>query len=290
MGIVCLKNEKIEVRVKTLGAELTSIRDADGVERLWQSDPATWAGQAPVLFPVSGGFMDDEYILDGKTYSLPKHGFARRSEFAVESQSETTVTLLLTGEMAANPGYPFGFEFRVRYGLEGSAVKVDYCVKNVQKDPLYCSVGAHEGYICEGGIENYEIAFDQPEGTALISNVLVGNLLSHDTISLPLNERNALELKYDFFAVDAQVFLGLKSRGVTLQKIGGEKKIHVGFEGLDYMLIWTKPGAHAHYICIEPWANFPDYVDHNKQIAEKPGMIRVEAGEEVVRNHVITVL
>lgn len=288
MSMICLRNEALRVKINTHGAELSSIVDADGVERIWQSDPAHWSGQAPVLFPVAGGFMDDEYILDGKTYSLPKHGFARRSEFAVEAQSETAATFLLTGEMAKHPGYPFDFEFRVRFALDGNKLTVGYSTKNTQSLPLYFSVGAHEGYACEGGIERFEVAFDMPEGEALTSNVLVGNLLSHETIQLPLNERNALALKYEDFAVDAQVFLGLKSRGATLQALDSVKKIHVRFEDFDYMLLWTKPGAH--YICIEPWANFPDYVDHDKQFAVKPGVMKLAPGEEKTLTHVIDVI
>ena len=287
MGMICLNNDFLKVKINTLGAELSSIVDADGMERIWQGDPAFWTGRAPVLFPVAGGFMDDEYILDGKTYSLPKHGFARRCEFAVEERNATGATFLLTGAMANNPGYPFDFEFRVRFSLDANRLRVDYITRNLQASPLYCSVGAHEGYACTGGIENYEVAFDQPEGDALTSNVLVGNLLSHDTIHLPLNERNALALKYNDFAVDAQVFLGLKSRGATLQSPGSRKRIHVDFADFEYLLLWTKPGAH--YICIEPWANFPDYVDHDKQFAAKPGVMRIAPGEEATRTHVITV-
>lgn len=288
MSMICLQNEALKVKINTRGAELSSIVDADGVERIWQGDAAYWTGRAPVLFPVAGGFMDDEYILDGKTYSLPKHGFARRSEFAVETQSDTAATFLLTGEMANNPGYPFDFEFRVRFALEGTKLTVAYSTKNTQSSPLSFSVGAHEGYACDGGIERYEVAFDDPEGAALTSNVLVGNLLSHDTVQLPLNARNALELKYDDFAVDAQVFLGLKSRGVTLQSPGSAKKIHVAFKDFEYMLLWTKPGAH--YICVEPWANFPDYVDHDKQFAAKPGVMKIASGEEKTLTHEIDVI
>ena len=176
----------------------------------------------------------------------------------------------------------------MKYTLRGDSLAVDYEVSNLQDTPLYCSVGAHEGYACPGGIENYEIVFDQPEGAALKSSVLSGNLLTHDTIDLPLDAQGALALKYSDFAVDAQVFLTLKSRAVTLREKGGAPKIRVSFDGLDYLLLWTKPGAP--YICIEPWANHPDFADSAKQLPAMPGVLAIAARQKAVRTHVITVL
>ena len=47
-----LKNEYLTVQFKTLGGQLTSIKDKDGIEYLWQADPNYWNGQAPILFVV----------------------------------------------------------------------------------------------------------------------------------------------------------------------------------------------------------------------------------------------
>ena len=45
-----LKNEYLTVQFKTLGGQLTSIKDKDGLEYLWQADPEYWNGQAPIFF------------------------------------------------------------------------------------------------------------------------------------------------------------------------------------------------------------------------------------------------
>ena len=53
----CLNNEKLCVRVSSLGAELRSVRGADGTEYLWQGDERFWRGRATndirVKFPSS---------------------------------------------------------------------------------------------------------------------------------------------------------------------------------------------------------------------------------------------
>ena len=54
MSNTILRNENVSVTLKSLGGELTSIKDASGTEYLWQGNPDFWSGQAPVLFPIVG--------------------------------------------------------------------------------------------------------------------------------------------------------------------------------------------------------------------------------------------
>ena len=66
MSLISIQNEYLCVEISTKGAELQSIRDTAGTERLWQGDPAFWTGRAPVLFPICGGLREDAYYLDGQ--------------------------------------------------------------------------------------------------------------------------------------------------------------------------------------------------------------------------------
>ena len=91
---VTIKSEYLTVVISTMGAELQSVK-YDEKERLWQGDPAFWSGRAPILFPVCGSLRDKKYVYGGKEYSLPQHGFARRSEFNTESVSENKATFSL---------------------------------------------------------------------------------------------------------------------------------------------------------------------------------------------------
>lgn len=45
-----LKNENLTVQFSELGGQITSIKDTDGVEYLWQGDPTYWSGQAQFYF------------------------------------------------------------------------------------------------------------------------------------------------------------------------------------------------------------------------------------------------
>lgn len=283
---ITLQNDALCVRIKTLGAEMTSIRNKDGVERLWQGDPTFWSGQAPLLFPVAGAFRDDEYILNGKTYSMPKHGFARTRLFQIEAQSEASATFLLSGEAAWHEGFPFDYALRVRYTLEANRIKIEYLVQNLQDTPLYACIGAHEGYACPDGIEAYELLFDEDEGGFVQNSLLSGGLMTRTAQAMPL-ENNALALRNQDFEDATLIFLTLKSHGVTLRRRGGAAIAHVDFSDFHYLLVWTIPGAP--YLCIEPWSNHPDFENTDKQLPAKPGVMAIAARQEQTLTHTLTI-
>ena len=69
--------------------------------------------------------------------SLPKHGFCRTAEFALEDAGDTFVTYRLTDSDATRKGYPFAFCLRVRYTLEGDSVETRYTVDVYKRQTLY---------------------------------------------------------------------------------------------------------------------------------------------------------
>lgn len=280
--MLILRNKHLTVGISTLGAEMQSILDANGVERLWQGDPTYWTGRAPVLFPVAGGLKEDTYTLDGVRYHLGKHGFARNREFSVEHQDETSATLLLTGNNGYDPGFPFPYAFRIRYTLLDNAIRIDYQTDNLGDQPFWYGVGAHEAYACDEGIEAYEVVFEKPE--KLERGILRGGCLTRET-ELVMDDCTTLPIRPALFANDTQVYQTLASRSVTLQSPLHGRSVRVDFEDFDYLLLWTKPGAG--YLCIEPWSNLPDYADTDHDITQKPGMTRLLPGETRTHTHTV---
>ncbi len=280
--ILMISNDILTVTISSLGAEMLSVKK-NGKEQLWDGDPAVWPMHAPVMFPVCGGLRDDKFIFEGKEYNLEKHGYARHCIFEVEDWTMSTATFLLCSDEESKEHYPFDYEFRIKYSLIDSKIKIDYDVKNLSDTEMYFSVGGHEAYACPEGIEEYSVIFDQEE--VLDSHVLNGNLLEHKTINLGMNTKE-LPLKYEYFAVDAQVFLNMKSRKATLRNRTTGEERSVEFEGFDYFLLWTKPNGN--YICMEPWCNCQDFVDADCDITHKPGMIKLAPGETCVKTHTIT--
>ena len=161
--ISVIKNDFLTIKIDSFGAELRSILDSDGTERLWQGDEKWWDGYAPHLFPICGCMYEGRYLYNGKSYDIRNHGFAKRSLFTIETLEKDKVVYLLVSNDETKAVYPFDFEFRVTYTLNRNALAVTYTVDNKTDGDIYFSIGSHEAYMCEGGTADYNIFFDKKE-------------------------------------------------------------------------------------------------------------------------------
>lgn len=280
--IIEIKNDKLKVGINTLGSELMYIDGANGTQFLWHGDESVWKYRAIILFPICGGLKDDKYIVNGKEYSLNKHGFARQSEFEGKKISDTKAEFILKFNEDTLKCYPFEFELKIIFELQGNKLTVKNQVNNLSDKKMYFSVGAHEGYYCPEGIEDYYIEFEGPQ--TLDSYILNGNLLEENSIRIIENETK-LPLKYDYFSVDALVFKDIKFHKATLVHKNSSKKVTVEFNDSNYFLLWTKPNAN--YICLEPWNGVQDIVGSGYDISHKEGIIKLEIGKSYETTHTI---
>jgi galactose mutarotase-like enzyme len=91
-----IENQLLTATFNAKGAELTSITSQEtGLEYMWNGDPAFWAKHSPILFPIVGQLKNNTYLHQGKSYQLPRHGFARERQFAVQEQKEDEITFVL---------------------------------------------------------------------------------------------------------------------------------------------------------------------------------------------------
>ena len=268
--MITISNEFLTATFSEIGAELKSLK-CDGKEYIWYGDPQFWTGSSPVLFPICSGLKDDEFIYEGKTYTLQKHGFARRAKFDVETIDRSSATFLLSSDNCPQENYPFKYEFRIIYTLTGKRMNVEYNIRNLTDGDMYFSVGAHEAYYCPEGIENYEIIFNKKEN--LDAYQLEGPLLSFNTVNYG-KDTDTLQLDDSLFSNDCLIFKNLNSRGVILRNKTTDQKIKVDFKDFPFLLIWTVPGAP--FVCIEPWCGITDPINTNKQLKQKEGIEKIK--------------
>lgn len=276
-----IDNGVLHAAFSACGAELLSLCDAQGIERIWPGDAAYWSGHAPVLFPVAGALRDDAYMLSGRRYSMPKHGFSSNMHWHMEEHTQDSITFLLAEKHA---GFPFDYALRACYRLQDHQLQIEYRVENHDAQPFYYSLGAHEAYYLPEGLENYHLLFDEPE--AFAHTLLEGSLTTHQTVTCAPNGRVFPLRKRDFETYGSFVFENLSSRGVTLQSNLHARSVHVAYPDFPVLLLWTVPGAN--YICIEPWHNAPDRIDSDGEISHKPGMICLRPGEKRSLLHTLT--
>ncbi|MBP3370874.1 MAG: aldose 1-epimerase family protein [Clostridia bacterium] len=284
--IITIKNEFLTVAISTAGAEIQSIRSNDGTEYIWQGDPKFWNKHAPILFPICGGLVDDTYTLDGKAYTLEKHGFARNKEFIEVCSGESYAELMITDGEDTYGSYPFNFEFRASFKLDKKTLWVDFTVVNLSQKTMYYSCGSHEGYNLPSGIDGAKLIFECPE---ILKDYEVEGGILGSRYSVIGDGSDTLVLDRKYFEIDAIILKELSSRSLTLCDIGGERKIRVDFPDFDRLLIWQACGAP--FVCIEPWTGLPDpYGSTDRAIKNKLSISSLDAGTTRTHTHGITIL
>ena len=120
--MITIKNEYLTASFNEVGAELKSLVYND-TKYIWEGIQEVWALSCPLLFPICGGLKNDKYILDGREYTLEKHGYARFKTFTVESKTDKSVVFLHKSDEDTKKQYPFDYELRVFYTLENKTLK-----------------------------------------------------------------------------------------------------------------------------------------------------------------------
>lgn len=274
-----IENDQLKISIAAKGAELKSIyHKQHDLEYMWEGDPAFWAKTSPVLFPIVGQLKDNTYLYKGKSYYLPRHGFAREKEFSVTAQKEDSITFTLQSDEETLAVYPFPFLFSIIYTLNRDELTVTYNVQNRGEEDMLFSVGGHPAFkvpLVEGTSYNdYQLIFDQEEqaGRWPIKDGLIEN-----TPQPLLKETRELPLTKELFSKDAIVFKYLRSNAVQLTSERTAHGLKFSFEGFPFLGIWAAPGAD--FVCIEPWCGIADSVDADGDLENKEGIIRIEAAE-----------
>ncbi|TCL64722.1 galactose mutarotase-like enzyme [Hydrogenispora ethanolica] len=279
---ITLGNEFLTVQAVAQGAELVCVRDKrDGVEHLWSADPAFWPRHAPVLFPIVGRLKNNQYRIDGRSFCLGQHGFARDSVFELVQKDRQNVLFRLGWNEETLRKYPYRFELEIGYALQGASLTTTYRVRNRDRQSLFFSIGAHPGLNCpftaDTNFEDYYLEFELPE-TAPVRPIDPNGLLKRERRPFLDNQRT-IALTKELFAGDALVFEKLRSQSVALKNRRNSKVIHFDFSGFPYLAFWSPPQG-APFICIEPWFGHGDEEDFDGDFREKEGVMPLRPDEE----------
>ena len=279
--ILTIQNAHLTVRIANKGAELLSVRSADGCEYLWQGDDRYWSSRAPWMFPVCGRLFQGKYAHKGKEYALPNHGFARHSVFDVTAQSENSLTLTLTANEQTKTAYPFDFAFSVTYTLLESTLNCALTVKNTGCEPLPFAVGAHPGFCApingNGTFEDCYLEFSTVHTPSKI--LFTENLLtSGKRAPYTMRDGRYIDLTRDFFAADA-TFLADTCGEVMLRSHKDDHTVTVRYPDFAYVGIWTKCDAGADYVCIEPWCGLPGRDGGVEELSRRDDLVKLPANE-----------
>lgn len=279
--MIALASPALSATINPLGAELWSLRDADGRELMTDADPAFWTGHAPILFPFVGRLRGDRYRVGGKEYSLPQHGFARRRDFTLIDHSAASAHFRLEADDASRENYPFDFRLDMRFTLDGTTLRMAATVTNTGNTDMPFSFGYHPAFAWPlpygAAVEDHRIIFEQDEPAPVRKVGDEPGLIALETAVSPV-KGNILAPTHDMFRTDALVWDTLNSRSLTWGAPStGTPHLKIDFPDTPWLGIWQVPGAH--YLCVEPWAGMADPVGFDGEVWDKPGIIRLAAGD-----------
>ena len=276
--MIVLKSDQLDVEFQTLGGALSSIKDKDDVEYLWQGDPTYWSGQAPVLFPICGSVRNDTVLYDKEDGSqkegkIPRHGLVRKKEFTLVEQTDNSVTFAIEDDEEMYANYPYHFRLEITYTVTGKTIRTQYKIynKEAEKSMPYF-IGGHPGFNCplleDEVYEDYYLEFEKPETCTVPKPFSETGMLDFKDRSSWLENKKEIDLNYDFFSYDAVTLDNLESRSVSLKSRKHDKGLKLHFNEFPNLIVWSTLNK-GPFIALEPWSGLSTSIEEGDRLEDK---------------------
>lgn len=267
------------------GAELVSFK-INGEEKIHQGENCTdengriyWKRHWPVLFPTVGKCKKNQTIINGRTYEMQQHGFARDMEFEPLTKLDNFHSYVFRSDNKLIDKYPYEFSLTVTYRTDGNKLTTIYKVINEGNTDMPFGIGGHPAFKInreELDKGNYYLEFEEEEDKIHFL-YLVDGLIGTEYAKNILENKKVVPLNASSFSNNAIIMKDLKSNKVSL-KNNGKTILTMDFTGFPYLAIWTKP--RAPFICIEPWMTTADNVNGSGVFRKKTDILLLPPKQE----------
>ena len=224
--------------------------------------------------------MNNEIRVDGKTYEIGNHGFAKFSDFEVVEANDTTAVFKLTYSEKTLAMYPFKFNLFMTYTLNGNKLETKYKVENIDDKDIYFQLGTHPAFNCpldkDDQFEDYYLEFDQEE-TLERFFMNAGNCIINGKSEVLIENSKILPLTHELFYDGALVFKKVNSKKITLKSKKSAKNVVVSNENLPTLGIWQKKDAP--FVCIEPWYGLADTDNFTGEFKDRDRILKLKQNE-----------
>ncbi len=195
-------------------------------------------GGIPLLFPICGNLPDDTYTIDGQSYKLKQHGFARTLPWEMTQQSSAdgaTITVTLRSNEETLAGYPFNFELNYIYTLRGNTLEMRFYHTNLSQKPMPFATGIHPYFAVA---DKSQLEFDLPSNEYKLKGELTVN---------------AFYGKFDFNAEEIDfAFVNLSKQSAVVTDKSRNLKLTINYDSnYSTLVFWTVKGKD--FYCLEPW-------------------------------------
>ena len=285
-----ISNSQLTIRVSPHGAELCNIV-CNGKEYLWQADPSFWKRHSPVLFPIVGSVWENEYRIDGATYNLTQHGFARDMNFELIREQPDELRYRLADNEESRRRYPFPFRLEIGYRIQGKQIEVLWEVKNTGDKELHFQIGAHPAFYFPAfdmkSNERGYLGFDRTEDLKYILISEKGCADPEHEYPLRLTD-GLLPLDTHTFDRDALILENNQVEKVTLYNKEKQPYLSLRFT-TPVVGLWSPPAKNAPFICIEPWYGRCDRAHYDGEYKDKDWMQHLQPAAVFKGGHVIQI-
>lgn len=289
--IISISNGSLTASIDTMGAQLMSLQKGES-EYLWQGDANWWPRRAPILFPIVGVLKDGKAESAEGTISLARHGLARLNQFEVVEQSPSSVTLQLKNTEETRKSYPYDFELKLIFSVDGDTLTQTYEVTNPGNVVLPFTLGAHPAFnipvpgVEASSLDQYCLLFTR-SWTSFGPSITDEGLCDCATPQRLIVDSDTLPLSWELIDREKTITLeDVPDRRITLttnaEATSEAHGIQMDFEGFDYLGIWSAaPGCP--FVALEPWCGIADTVDTDGVFEHKPGIICLEPGQSIAK-------
>lgn len=276
-----------QILTSKFGAELISFK-LNGEEKIHQGAECVdsngkvyWKRHWPVLFPTVGKSKKNQTIINGKTYEMQQHGFARDMEFEPITKLDNFHSYVLKSDRKLIDKFPYEFSLYVTYRLDENRLTTIYKVVNEGNVDMPFGIGGHPAFkidLEDLNRENYCLEFEKEENKIHFL-YLVDGLIGTEYAKNIMDDKRRITITKQMFNNDTVIMKGLTSTRVSLIKKDTEKRLlTLDFTGFPYLGIWSKPNAP--FICIEPWKTTADTVKGTGVFRQKGDIILLPPKQE----------
>ena len=272
---------------RSFGGELISFK-LDGIEKIHQGEDVRdengkvyWKRHAPVLFPIVGKLKKNQTMINGRTFEIMQHGFARDMQYEPVTKLDNFHSYVLKSNKYTMARYPYEFELYNTYRQEENKLIFIYKVINTGTSNMPFGLGSHPAFkIDQDDLKkgNYYLEFEEEETRAHFLYLIDGLVVTEYAKNILENDK-IISLDEHTFDNDAIIVKGIQNKIISLKNKRTKKTIlTMDFNGWQYLGIWSKPGAP--FICLEPWMSTADRINSSEVFVKKPDMLVLSPREE----------
>lgn len=288
--MITIENTKFRAEIDEHGAQLTHlINKEEDFDYIWNG--SQWQKHAPVLFPAIGRSNQDKYVLDGKEYEMPQHGFVSDQDFTVRYHAGNILVLELAANDETKKMYPFDFKLTVTFTLLSTGLSVSFAVANESDQEMPYSLGSHPAFNVPingvGNFDNYEVQFSGLEAPLKVAEIVKtpAPYRTGKEEVLSSTDGETIKLNYDIFKPGLRIITNPGVQSVKLSSPLTAHAIELDVSQFKNICLWTKEDEDCSFLCMEPFNGLPDVLGDPVDWLKKEDNIILPAHETQISQY-----